>query len=174
MSTVKEAITPKDEAKPVSPIFTEAKHLLDEMKKLKEKISARAFEIFKGRGESPGSELEDWFKAESELLKFVPTEIVDGGDHLQVKLEVPGFKAEELKVSVEPYQLILHGKSETTDEKKEDKQVVYTEHRTNQIYRELSLPSKVDKDKVETSLKDGILSITLPKVKASEVEVKTD
>lgn len=31
-------------------------------------IARRAFDIFESRGRSPGHELEDWFRAESELL----------------------------------------------------------------------------------------------------------
>ena len=36
---------------------------------LQDRIRARAYELYEGRGREPGQEEQDWFRAERELLK---------------------------------------------------------------------------------------------------------
>lgn len=165
----------KPEVAPMSSIFVETEKLFEEMEKIYKTISERAFELFHFRGREWGKEWTDWFKAESEILKHVPTEISEAEGMLKVKLEVPGFKAENLKVSVEPTRLIVNGRYEAKEEKKEGEEVIYTERRTNQILRDLALPCEVNPEKASAILKDGILTLTIPKaVEPTKVEVKNE
>ena len=68
-------------------------------------IARRAFEIFNDNGRWLGHELEDWFRAESELLHPVHLEMAESDDNLTVRAEVPGFSTKELKINVEPRKL---------------------------------------------------------------------
>ncbi len=155
-------------------IFVAAEHFLEDFAKNTEAIAKRAFELFQNRGYKFGHELEDWFKAERELLKKVPIEIKDIDGNLNIRAEVPGFTAENLKVSVEPNKVTIKGETEEKNEKK-DKNTLYTEWKSNKIFRTFDLPHRVEADKANATIKDGVLTLMIPKVaetKPNEVEIK--
>jgi HSP20 family protein len=133
-------------------------------------IERRAYEIFESNGKQPGHDLDDWFRAESELLHPVHLEIEDSGQELIVHAEVPGFKADEIEVFVRPRQLTIAGKRERTEER-EKKKTIYTERCSNQILRVLNLPVEVDMDKITATLDNGVLQLNMPKaVSAKNVQ----
>lgn len=169
------AIQPTPKQAPDRPVFVESEKLFEQMREFSHSIARRAYEFFEARGHQFGNDLDDWFRAESELMRRVSVEVKENRDQITARAEVPGFAANEIKVSVEPKFLIISGKSEmSTEEKKE--QTVFSEIRSNQFYRELALPSEVDPAKASATLKDGILVLVLAKAATSEafaVEVKT-
>jgi HSP20 family protein len=126
------------------------------------KIEKRAYELFEGRGRENGHDLDDWFKAESELLRPMPVEINENDNALVIKAEVPGFKAEDLNVSLEPTCLIIKGKLEEATEKTVDK-TVYSESQSKETFRKVPLPFEVNPDAGEAFLRDGVLEIKAPK-----------
>lgn len=92
-----------------------------------------------------------------------------------MRAEVPGFKAEEIKVSVESDRLIISGESESTTEEKTE-QTVYNERRSRQFCRAIALPADVDPRTATATLKDGVLELALNKnghETSVNVEVKT-
>jgi HSP20 family protein len=138
------------------------------------KVSSRAYELFAQRGYAHGNHFDDWVRAESEILQPVPVEITDHDDTLTVRAEVPGFAPKDLEVKVEPARLLIRGESEKNTQRQSGK-TIYSECQKNQIFRLVNLPTKVNPDKVNASLQEGILHITLPKattVKANKVEVR--
>jgi HSP20 family protein len=159
---------------PASPVFVEAEKLFEQMKEFSQSVARRAYEYFEARGREFGHDLEDWFHAESELMRRVPVEIKDADGRIMVRAEVPGFAANEIKVSVEPQRLFISGKSEKTAEE-EKEQTVLSEFRSNQFCRELRLPAEVKPDKTTAVLKDGVLELVFAKdaeSKAVAVEAK--
>jgi HSP20 family protein len=161
---------------PASPAFVEAEKLFEQMKEFSQSVARRAYKYFEARGREFGHDIEDWFRAESELMRRVPVEIKEADGQITVRAEVPGFAANEIQVSVEPQRLVISGKSErTTEEKKE--QTLLSEFRSNQFCRELRLPAEVEPDKTTVALKDGVLELAFAKAdgsKAVAVEVKAD
>lgn len=139
--------------------------LFDRMEKLYDSVARRAFELFEHNGRGFGHDLENWFRAESELLHPVHIDMTETGDALAVRAEVPGFTANDLEVSIEPRRLTITGKRETSEERK-DKKVIYQERCSNQIMRVLELPVAVDGDKASATIKDGVLELNLPKAPA--------
>jgi len=137
--------------------------LFDRIQEVSNSIARRAFEIFDGRGRADGHDLEDWFRAESELLHPVHLHIAESDDALTVRAEAPGFSAKELEVGLEPHRLTISGKREISEERT-SKKTVYTEQCSNQIFRAIELPAEVDSSKVTTTLNDGVLEVSMPKV----------
>jgi HSP20 family protein len=161
---------------PASPIFVEADKLFEQMKEFSQSVARRAYEYFEARRREFGHDLEDWFRAESELMRRVPVEIKDADGQITVRAEVPGFAADEIKVSVEPQRLVISGKSEKTTEEKQE-QTLLSEFRSNQFCRELRLPAEVEPDKTTAALKEGVLELAFAKAngsKAVDVEVKPE
>lgn len=157
-----------------SPIFVEAEKLLEQMQKLTQSVAQRAYEFFEERGRMIGHELEDWFRAEAELLRPLPIEMKEDENRFTVRAEVPGFKAEEIKISAEPRQLLIEGKCEKAEQEETEK-VVYSERRSNHFCRSLHLVAEIDPASVSASIKDGVLEIVLPKVPEKQpvgVEIK--
>jgi HSP20 family protein len=155
------------EAKP-----TAVENVFDCMNHVFDAISRRAYEIFRSSGNSFGHELDDWFKAESEFLHPVHVHVVESGDALEVKAEVPGFNEKELQITAEPRRLLITGKRET---KKKEKQArtLYSETCSDQIMRVIELPAEIETEKVTAVLKNGVLELTLPKAaKARTVRVE--
>ncbi len=169
-----QAIKSSSPAVPTRPVFVEAEKLFEQMKELSQSIAHRAYEFFETRGREIGHDLEDWCQAEAEVLRRVPVEITEANGQLKVRAEVPGFSAEQIKVSVEPHRLMLSGKAETTTESSAP-QMIFTERRGHGFCRTINLPADVDPAQVTATVKDGILELTLAKIAKSEptsVEVK--
>jgi HSP20 family protein len=137
-------------------------NIFNQMQQLYDSIARRAFELFENNGRVFGRDLDDWFKAESELLHPVHIDVAESDGDLTVRAEVPGFTAEELEVSVEPQRLAITGKRETKEERK-DKKTLYTERCSDRVMRVVDLPVAVDPDKAAATLKDGVLELTIPK-----------
>jgi HSP20 family protein len=150
--------------------------LFDRIEKTYESIARRAFEIFDNNGRWLGHELEDWFRAEAELLHPVHLEITETDENLAVRAEVPGFTSKELTINVEPRRLTITGKHEAQEENKKGK-TVYSERCAKEIMRVIALPAEIDSSKVNATLKDGVLKIEMPKAahaKAIRVEPKVE
>lgn len=146
--------------------------LADNVNAILNAISCRAYEIFQGKGYAPGSDLEDWFQAERELLHPVQIQMSESDDAFEIRAEVPGFSDKDLQISVEPQRLVISGKRESTKDEKKGT-AVYSEIYSDQIMRVVDLPADIDTSKVVATLKNGVLDVQLPKAaKAPAVKVE--
>jgi len=166
------AMQPVKAAAPVKQ--TGPANIFDRIQELHNSIAQRAFEIFEGKGAWPGRDLDDWFRAESEVLHPMHLELTESDSHLTVRAEVPGFNAKELEINVEPRRLTVSGKREAKEETRKGK-TIYSELCAGEILRVIDLPTEVDMSNVSASLKDGILTVKLAKTatpKSVRVELK--
>ncbi len=130
-------------------------------------IQRRAYQIFETNGHQHGRELNDWLQAERELLHPVRIDVVENDQALEVKAEVPGFSAKELEISVEPQRLTITGKHETSKEEKKGN-TIYSETRASDVLRVIALPVQVEAAKASATLKNGVLTLNLPKLTQSQ------
>lgn len=144
-----------------APLFVEAETMLEKMSALTRETSQKAFEFFMEHGGSFGSRFDDWLHAEMELLRPVPVEITEDENVVNIRAAVPGFKPDEIELSVKDNELFLSGETETTT-RNENEKVFYSEWRSNRFYRQLQLPADVE-PAADANLKDGVLAITLKK-----------
>ncbi len=91
----------------------------------------------------------------------------DDGQNLCAEAEVPGFKMDELEVTVLGNELTIKGQHKS----QQDNGRTYYRHerRTTEFTRVITLPVEVDAEKVEATLENGVLRIVMPKVKAAQV-----
>jgi len=101
------------------------------------------------------------------------TNLYDNGDKLEITAEVPGLLKENLNIKIQGNYLEVSGT------RKADAPEGYKTHRAEReagsFTRSFTLPCDIDVDKVEASLDNGILALTLPKaeeVKPKQVTVK--
>jgi len=136
---------------------------LERAREINELIARRAHELFESRGFAHGHDREDWLTAMSEILLNVPVDITETETELTIHADVPGFSEQSLEVRVAPHSMCITGKRQEASEQKEG-ETVYSERRSNQIFRVLDLPSQIDPDRVNATLSNGILEIKLLKV----------
>lgn len=100
-------------------------------------------------------------------------DIAEAENEVTVKLEVPGVAKENLQVSATEDSLTVRGETRKETEKKE-KNYHRQEIRYGSFQRTVALPAEVDASKTTAELKNGMLTITLPKAtqtKAKRVDV---
>ena len=148
--------------------------MFDEMRQTFDTIAQRDFELFDPNGRQPGRDLDDWLRAESEFLHPVNLEVGESESAVRVRAEVPGFDAKDLEISLEPSRLTISGKREWTSEEKK-KDVVYSDCRSNQLFRSLDLPAEVNAEKATATLKQGVLELILPKaIPSKKVKIEPE
>jgi HSP20 family protein len=156
------------------PVRQSAGDLLAQFDRIYDSIARRAFELFESNGRWFGHDLDDWFRAESEILHPLALELKETDGDFTVRAETPGFSAKDLEISLEPRCLKIAGKRQTKEEEKKGK-VIRSELHADQILRAIDLPADVDTSKASATLKDGVLTIDLPKAahaKAVRIEPK--
>jgi HSP20 family protein len=156
---------------PHAPKMVKFETVADSINSFFNDIASRAYQIFEESGYQPGRDLENWFKAERELLRPVNLEMTETDEALQIAAEVPGFTDKELQLSVESRRLTFTGKHETSKEEKKGK-TIYSESSATDILRVVPLPVEVDAAKASATLKHGVLNVTIPKVKSVRLQHK--
>ena len=98
---------------------------------------------------------------------FVPTaDIYETQDALKVILEVPGVEKGNVDVHVEDGVLHVEGRLDLT--KYKGLQPLYTEYNIGHYSRSFRLSNKINQEKIGAELKEGVLSLTLPKVEEAK------
>ena len=88
-------------------------------------------------------------------VKETPTDYV-------FRADLPGIKEKDLEISVTGNRITLSGKRE--EERKDEKGTYYSYERSfGSFSRVFTLPEGTDVDHVRAELKDGVLTVTLPK-----------
>lgn len=93
-------------------------------------------------------------------------DIFEEGDKITVLADMPGVKADDLKIDLHENVLTITG--DVTAPESEKEADVFREYYYGRFYRQFSVSDKIDQDKIEASLTDGVLRLELPKAKASK------
>jgi HSP20 family protein len=112
------------------------------------------------------------------LTTRTPTmDVVDLGNRYEMTLEMPGISKDNIEIQVMPNAVEISAKQENKEEEKK-KNWLRRERSCTSFYRHLELPEEVKTDNVEAEMKDGVLTMSLPKVepkpeyKATKVKIK--
>jgi HSP20 family protein len=141
--------------------------LWQRMNAIADEIRQRAFGLFERRGQTIGSDLDDWLQAEREVVWSPASELVENKDDFRARVALPGFDAKDLEVTATPSGLIVRAESNHTHGGKEGS-VCFCEFSGKALFRRLDLPSEIDVNKVTASLDKGILEIDAPKATQSK------
>jgi HSP20 family protein len=103
------------------------------------------------------------FGLASEAGQWVPTvDIRETDDALLVQAELSGIEKKNVHLEVKNDVLTISGERRYEKDVKQE-----NVHRVERVYgkfsRSFSLPSNVDADKVDATMKDGVLEVRLPK-----------
>ena len=94
-------------------------------------------------------------------------DIKEKKDSVVVKAEIPGVAEEDIEVEITDNVMTISG--ERKEEKEEEKEgYSYRESHTGSFARSFTLPSEVAADKAEADMKNGVLTVSIPKVEAKK------
>lgn len=94
---------------------------------------------------------------------YVPyTDIFETEEALTVVMEMPGVGRDNLNVTVEKGILSVEGRIDFSNY--EGLEPVYTEYNVGHFSRSFRLSGKIDQDKINARMVDGVLTLVLPKV----------
>jgi HSP20 family protein len=94
-----------------------------------------------------------------------PADVYETEDALTVVMEVPGVAREAVGVELKEDVLRVEGRIDPA--KYGGMEPVYTEYNVGHWARSFSLSDRVDRERIEARLEDGVLTLTLPKTAAA-------
>jgi HSP20 family molecular chaperone IbpA len=135
--------------------------IFGEIDKMRDRVMKRAYEIFDGKGQFFGGDLDNWLQAEHELLFEPSIELSEKDNEFFVNVAVPGMEPKDLEIEVTAEDLLVKGK--TRHEHQENKGKVHTcEFQSGSLFRTIHFPKKVNPDKVKAEFKNGMLHFKAP------------
>jgi HSP20 family protein len=120
--------------------------------------------------------MPQWFGPAWEPTFAPAFEVKETKDSFQYIADLPGIKNSDIDVKITGDRLVVSGKREAEKEEKEDTYYTY-ERSFGSFQRAFMLPDGLDTDHVHAEMKDGVLTVALPKkasVQTKTIAVKTD
>ncbi len=94
-------------------------------------------------------------------------DVSENKDSYLFKVDVPGVKKDDLEITTTGNRIQIAGKRDSAHEAKTD--TVYTyERRYGSFCRSFTLPEGADIDHAKSELKDGVLSLVIPKLPGAQ------
>lgn len=102
-------------------------------------------------------------------------DIVELENELLLLADVPGVRPEDLEISYEQGQLTLHARVRPRQDP-DRTEYLAREYGIGDFYRSFQVGEGIDAQKIEAELKDGVLTLHLPKAEAAKprrIQVKS-
>ena len=110
----------------------------------------------------------------SEAMGELAVDFYETDEEFIVRSTIAGVKAEDLDVSIENGTLTIKGERQKCEEEKA-KNYFYQECYWGSFLRQIILPEEVDGSKIEAAVKDGVLTVKIPKAqkkKRNKITIK--
>lgn len=108
-------------------------------------------------------------------LVFTPNvDIFETDNEIVLIADMPGVALDGVSIDLRENTLTLTGEDES--EAGENETALMTEYQSGKYYRQFTLSSLIDQDKIDANLADGVLRLSLPKIEKAtprKIEVKT-
>ncbi|MCA9827812.1 MAG: Hsp20/alpha crystallin family protein [Nitrosopumilus sp.] len=96
-------------------------------------------------------------------------DVIDEGNQFRIKMNAPGIKKNEIKLNVTDNSVEVTGEHKEEEKKKN---YLRKERHSISYYQTIPLSEKILPDQVKAKLTDGVLDITLPKIKPTPTPKK--
>jgi HSP20 family protein len=111
---------------------------------------------------------------EQELALAPPVDIFEDVHGITVQAEMPGVSKDRLNVQADRNNLLIEG--DIVIDMPQGIEAVYADVRATRYRRSFVLSGELDSDKIEANLKDGVLTVRIPKraeFRSRRIEVRT-
>lgn len=93
---------------------------------------------------------------------FIPhVDIYENDDAIFMDCDMPGVAGDKVDIVLEENVLTINGYVE--DKSPKGYSPVHTEYRVGDFHRRFTISHDIDREKIEATMKDGILHLTMPK-----------
>jgi HSP20 family protein len=94
-------------------------------------------------------------------------DLAETDTQIEIKMDVPGLKPEEVNVEVQGNTLVITGEHK---EEKDEKGKTWhrVERRSGSLHRSITLPCEVNEGQIVAECKNGVLSVTIPKAEQAK------
>lgn len=137
--------------------------------KIQDRISGRAYDLYKQGGDQHGQHMQHWLRAESEILPAIP-EIRESSSWFTVNVPLRGFNASEIEVSVKPDHAIIAAEKQQSSASEPGRSSDVFEQT---FYTKASWPSSVEPETASAYLKNDILTLTVKRASGDSVGSKS-
>lgn len=125
-----------------------------------------AAESSKAESSKKDSGKEEWLETNENYEGQLSIDVFQTPDNIIIKSTIAGVKPENVDISIENDMLTIRG------QRRQEENVVEEDYFYQECYwggfsRSIILPLEVQTDKIDASLKDGVLTVVLPKAKKS-------
>lgn len=115
--------------------------------------------------------------ADASEMTIPSIDMAETNDAIEVTTDLPGIKAEDVDIEIRNDYLTISGQTSEEKETKEDDGRKYhrVERRAGSFSRSVRLPCEVQQDNIDAQLRDGVLTVRMPKAdqaKAKKIPVK--
>lgn len=111
--------------------------------------------------------MREFERSVPEMDASLRTDVSETNNNYVVRAELPGMDEKDLEVTLSGGVLTIKGEKRTQrDEKEEDYHL--SECRYGSFQRSFQLPSAVDQDNVNAQFDNGVLTLTIPKIKTGK------
>ena len=119
--------------------------------------------------------LDDEFFTDRLLHRRVmpPTNVSENKENYQVDISIPGIEKENIKVTYKGRILTISYEQKKSEEHKE-KNYHRREFECKSFARSFTVPKNVDLERISSEYKDGILTISLPKIEEAKEDEAID
>jgi HSP20 family protein len=94
-----------------------------------------------------------------------PVDICESEGEMVLFADMPGVPMESVEIDLNGDQLTLRGR--TLLENGGNGAVLLSEYREGDYYRQFNLSKAIDRERIEATMRDGVLKVVLPKTKAA-------
>lgn len=110
---------------------------------------------------------EEWAEGDENYEGQLSVDVYQTSNSIVIKSTIAGVKPEDVDVAIENDMLTIRGQRKI-DEEIAEENYFYQECYWGGFSRSIILPVEVVTDKIDAALKDGVLTVTLPKAKKSK------
>lgn len=114
-------------------------------------------------------EMGDGWDAFTDVRLAPRMDVVDTAKAVEVSIELPGLKKEDVKITCEDEMLVISGEKKSEHEKKENN-FRLLERTYGEFTRAIYLPRSADPSKISATMSDGVLKVVVPKNTAAETK----
>ncbi len=143
--------------------------VLEQLRALTDRVRQHAYEIFQGGAGADGSDLDDWLKAENDLLIIPGSDLIETDNRYELEIALPGFDAKDIEVTALPDALIVRAKN-IQEQQQTEGNVQLSEVGEKCLFRRFELPTPIDVDNVSANLDRGLLRLTAPKAQKASAK----
>lgn len=106
------------------------------------------------------------------VFNSYPADIKENETDYTLEMNVPGFKKEDIDISIDNGMMTIKSEREETIEKKEEGKYLVKERSFSNMSRSFRIPENVDIENICANMEDGVLKVSLPKTEKRDTSTK--